>query len=71
MALVSNAARQKHNEDLALENVALQSDISKEMGAELLNLHWCWIHPLFCIIYRPAFISMRSKFRAFTQTYLI
>lgn len=71
MALVTNAARQKRNEDLALDNVALQSDIAKEMGAELLNLHWCWIHPLFCFLYRPAFISVSPVLDNYIRSCLI
>lgn len=28
---------------------------SKEPFQYLLNVHWCWIQPLFNFVYRPAF----------------
>jgi len=28
----------------------------------LLNIHWCWIQPLFNFIYRPAFTRMSKGF---------
>ncbi|KAF6829546.1 C6 transcription factor [Colletotrichum musicola] len=44
--LVANAWQQR-----ALENM---SEIPEPFGY-LLNVHWCWIQPLFNFIYRPAF----------------
>ncbi|RKL13959.1 hypothetical protein BFJ68_g6776 [Fusarium oxysporum] len=47
--LVNNAWHQR-----AMENL---SDIP-EPFQYLLNVHWCWIQPLFNFIYRPAFTRM-------------
>jgi hypothetical protein len=58
-ALVSNAAAQKRRESMAVETmVAIRKEVSSEMASEFLNLHWCWIHPTFMFVYRPAFTSM-------------
>lgn len=54
--LLSNAATQRHQEESIVDNMALRGDIPREVASELLNLHWCWIHPLFLFVYRPAFI---------------
>ncbi|KAH6689399.1 putative Zn(II)2Cys6 transcription factor [Leptodontidium sp. MPI-SDFR-AT-0119] len=55
-SLVSNAAHQKRLEDLAMGNItAIQSDIPAVVAVELLRFHWCWIHPMFMFVYRPAF----------------
>lgn len=62
-SLVSNAATQRHFEAMAVENLtAVQNEVSSEMANEFLKLHWCWIHPMFMFIYRPAFTrqSIRS-----------
>lgn len=54
--LVSNAAAQRRFEAMAVENmVVVQNEISSEVASELLKLHWCWIHPMFMFVYRPAF----------------
>lgn len=54
--LVSNAAAQRHVEELAVEGISnVESDIPSEMTSELLKYHWCWIHPTFQFVYRPAF----------------
>jgi hypothetical protein len=54
--LVSNAAAQRHVEELAVEGLSsVESDIPSEMASELLKYHWCWIHPTFQFVYRPAF----------------
>ncbi|KAH7378053.1 fungal-specific transcription factor domain-containing protein [Cadophora sp. MPI-SDFR-AT-0126] len=55
-SLVSYAAHQRHLEDLALENItAIQIDVPADVAAEFLRFHWCWIHPMFMFVYRPAF----------------
>ncbi|KAG4432450.1 hypothetical protein IFR05_012065 [Cadophora sp. M221] len=55
-SLVSNAAHQKRLEDLAMGNItAIQSDVPANEAAEFLRFHWCWIHPMFMSVYRPAF----------------
>ena len=55
-ALVINATKQKQWEEYAIANTAVKANISKEVSNELLKYHWCWIHPLFLMVYRPAFI---------------
>jgi hypothetical protein len=55
-ALVQNAATQRHLEESIVDSMAMQGDVPREVLHELLNLHWCWIHPLFLFVYRPAFI---------------
>ena len=55
-ALVLNAGAQKQWEDYAIANTAARANVSKEVSNELLKYHWCWIHPLFLMVYRPAFI---------------
>ena len=55
-SLVSNAAHQRRLEDLAIGNItAIQSDVLADVAAEFLRFHWCWIHPMFMFVYRPAF----------------
>lgn len=56
-SLVLNAARQRQWEDYVVENMALKADMPREVASELLKLHWCWIHPMFMFVYRPAFTS--------------
>lgn len=57
-SLVSNAAAQRRFETMAVENLtAVQNEVSSEMASEFLKLHWCWIHPMFMFVYRPAFTS--------------
>ncbi|PHH80873.1 hypothetical protein CDD82_1453 [Ophiocordyceps australis] len=60
--LVNNAWHQR-----ALENM---SDIP-EPFQYLLNVHWCWIQPLFNFIYRPAFTrDMQSMGSYYSHTLL-
>jgi hypothetical protein len=55
-SLVSNAAAQRRFEAMAVENMAaVQKEVSSEMASQFLRLHWCWIHPMFMFVYRPAF----------------
>lgn len=62
-ALVSNAATQRRFEAVAVENMAAaQKEVSSEMASELLKLHWCWIHPMFMFVYRPAFTRKFATF---------
>ncbi|KAL4869009.1 hypothetical protein BDV12DRAFT_185565 [Aspergillus spectabilis] len=53
--LVANAATQKSLESLNLQHIAPQSGIPEELASTLLQLHWCWLHPMFLFVYRPAF----------------
>ena len=53
--LVLNATHQRQIEPFAIANSAGKINMPKEVSLELLNYHWCWIHPLFLFIYRPAF----------------
>lgn len=55
-ALVSNATTQKQWEDFAIANAAHKVNVSPEVSNELLKFHWCWVHPLFLFVYRPAFV---------------
>lgn len=55
-ALVMNANKQKQWEDYAIANTAAKANVSQQVSNELLKYHWTWIHPLFLIVYRPAFI---------------
>lgn len=54
--LVMNATQQRQIEPYAIANGAVKVNIPKELSLELLKYHWCWIHPLFLFVYRPAFI---------------
>lgn len=55
-SLVSNAAAQRQVEAMAVENILnVQNDVTSDMASELLKYHWCWIHPTFQFVYRPAF----------------
>lgn len=59
---MSNAAAQNRFEALAMEKMsAIQSEVSGEMANEFLRYHWCWIHPMFMFVYRPAFTSKSSQ----------
>ena len=62
-SLVVNAATQRRFEAMAVENMsALQKEVPSEMASEFLRLHWCWIHPMFMFVYRPAFTrKLNSK----------
>ena len=53
--LVMNATHQRKIEHFAIANSAFKINMPKEISLELLNYHWCWIHPLFLFVYRPAF----------------
>lgn len=53
--LRQNAQRQRQMEDFAIANTAPRVNLPKEVSEELLKFHWCWIHPLFAFVYRPAF----------------
>jgi len=53
--LVANAAAQKNLESFALNGTSPQADIAPEISNVLLRLHWCWLHPSFLFVYRPAF----------------
>ena len=53
--LRQNAEQQRHIEDYAIANTAAKVNLPKEVSEELLKFHWCWIHPLFVFVYRPAF----------------
>jgi hypothetical protein len=62
LSLVSNAAAQRRFEAMAVEKIAaVQSEVSSEVASELLKFHWCWIHPMFQFVYRPAFTSESAK----------
>ncbi|KAJ6145488.1 hypothetical protein N7470_009383 [Penicillium chermesinum] len=53
--LVANAAAQKNLELLTLNATSPQADVPSEISNVLLRLHWCWLHPSFLFVYRPAF----------------
>ena len=53
--LIQNANEQRQWEDYAIANTAVRTNVPKELSSELLKFHWCWIHPLFLFVYRPAF----------------
>lgn len=53
--LRENAQQQRQLEDFAIANTAPRVNLPKEVSEELLKFHWCWIHPLFLFVYRPAF----------------
>lgn len=53
--LLHNATQQRQWEDFAIANTAVKANVPKELSNELLKFHWCWIHPLFLFVYRPAF----------------
>lgn len=56
--LVSNAAAQRHVEAIAVESIShIQNEVRSDVTSELLKYHWCWIHPTFQFVYRPAFTS--------------
>jgi hypothetical protein len=63
LSLVSNAAAQRRFEAMAVEKMAaVQNQVSSEVASELLKFHWCWIHPMFQFVYRPAFTSKSELF---------
>jgi len=53
--LVLNANHQRQIELFAVANGAAKVNLPKDTSLELLKYHWCWQHPLFLIVYRPAF----------------
>ncbi|KAL2863972.1 Zn(II)2Cys6 transcription factor [Aspergillus lucknowensis] len=53
-SLVANAATQKTLEILNLQTIP-HGGIPATLGSVLLQLHWCWLHPMFLFVYRPAF----------------
>ena len=53
--LVMNATQQRQIEPFAIANSAMKINVPKEISSELLKYHWCWMHPLFLFVYRPAF----------------
>lgn len=59
-ALVLDAATQKTVESLHLEASLAHARIPKEVAENLMRLHWCWLHPSFLFVYRPAFTRHMS-----------
>ena len=59
-SLVSNATTQKQWEEFAVANASVKVNVATEVSHELLKYHWCWVHPLFLFVYRPAFVSGMS-----------
>lgn len=53
--LILNATHQRQIEPFAVANGAAKTNVPKEVSLELLKYHWCWMHPLFLFVYRPAF----------------
>ncbi|KIX99822.1 uncharacterized protein Z520_04458 [Fonsecaea multimorphosa CBS 102226] len=53
--LILNATHQRQIEPFAIANGAAKTNVPKEISNELLKYHWCWQHPLFLFVYRPAF----------------
>ncbi|KAL6246665.1 hypothetical protein RBB50_005972 [Rhinocladiella similis] len=53
--LILNANHQRQIEPFAIANGAAKANVPKEISQEMLKYHWCWQHPLFLIVYRPAF----------------
>jgi Fungal specific transcription factor domain/Fungal Zn(2)-Cys(6) binuclear cluster domain len=58
--LVSNATTQRQWEDYAIANASVKVNVATEVSHELLKYHWCWVHPLFLFVYRPAFVHGMS-----------
>lgn len=58
--LVLNATHQRQIEPFAIANGAAKTNVPKEISLELLKYHWCWQHPLFLVVYRPAFTKGMS-----------
>lgn len=58
--LVLNASHQRQIEPFAIANGAARVNFPKETSLELLKYHWCWQHPLFLVVYRPAFTKGMS-----------
>jgi hypothetical protein len=48
--LILNANHQGQIEHYAIANSAVKINVPKETSLELLNYHWCWIHPLFLFL---------------------
>lgn len=53
--LVANAATQKDLEIMNLDASQSLANLSNDLACTLLQLHWCWLHPSFLFVYRPAF----------------
>jgi hypothetical protein len=57
-SLLAYLPTQRRYESMAVDNLAAvqgRVQIPKEKAAEFLKLHWCWIHPMFMFVHRPAF----------------
>ncbi|BCS30594.1 Zn(II)2Cys6 transcription factor [Aspergillus puulaauensis] len=69
--LVANAAAQKDLELLTLNATSPQADVPPEISNVLLRLHWCWLHPSFLFVYRPAFTRdlLQSALQVHDTTY--
>lgn len=53
--LAARASEARVWEGFALGRAAIQSDISRQVIAKLLSIHWTWTSPMFMWVYRPAF----------------
>ena len=53
--LVANAATQKDLEIINLDASQSLVNLPNDLASTLLHLHWCWLHPSFLFVYRPAF----------------
>ncbi|KFY36674.1 hypothetical protein V495_07690 [Pseudogymnoascus sp. VKM F-4514 (FW-929)] len=54
--LTSNAMESRAWENFAVRNAAFRSDIPQATMSNLLNLHWCWIAPMFIGQYFSEFL---------------
>lgn len=54
--LATNAAALKSLELHTLDATSPEADVPPEIFNVLLKIHWCWLHPSFLFVYRPAFV---------------
>lgn len=67
--LVANAAVQKDLETSNLDTSLSLANISKNLASTLLQLHWCWLHPSFLFVYRPAFTRDMPRLASGEQSF--
>jgi hypothetical protein len=53
--LAANATTQKDLENTNLDASQSLTNLPNDLASTLLKLHWCWLHPSFLFVYRPAF----------------
>jgi hypothetical protein len=63
--LTDDAAQSFSGSRASERGLTLGGDFSVALEGDFLRYYWCWIHPMFMIVYRPAFTRRLASLVAF------